>query len=225
MYFSRYDDPFAMPRRIPVRRAANGVNKSTDPLFHPNYVAGATRSTDTAPPIEDVAPVANHSDDTGTPVKVRINGSANVPQSGAISVADEPDWKEKAIRLQADMDNFRKRQMRRADDAIAAERERLLAIFLPVVDNLSRALAHNGQDNADSLRKGVELTHRELTRLLEAEGVTPIETTGREFDPEWHEAISVIAAEVESGTIVKEIEPGYKMGDKLLRPAKVVVAA
>jgi molecular chaperone GrpE len=122
------------------------------------------------------------------------------------------------------MDNFRKRQTRRADEAILTERERLLSLFLPAVDNLSRALNHDGQTD-ETLRQGVALTHRELLRLLESEGVTPLETVGQPFDPEWHEAVSVVPAEGEPDTIVAEIEAGYKLADKLLRPAKVVVAA
>ncbi len=137
----------------------------------------------------------------------------------------ETDWKSKALRLQADMDNFRKRQMRRADDAIAAERERLLQLVLPVADNLARALNHSDQDD-HSLHQGVELIHRELMRILQTEGVTRLETVGQPFTPDLHEAIATMpSAEAESGIITEEIEPGYKLGDKLLRPARVVVAA
>ena len=214
-----------MPQQIPVRRAVNGGYRK-NPVFHSDYAAGAAnRPADTVLPLEDTAPVLNHANGSDTPVKIKVNGSANTPQPEALPAADEPDWKEKAIRLQAEMDNFRKHQARRADDAIAAERERLLTIFLPAVDNLARALAHQEDENDDALRQGVELTHRELLRLLEVEGVTPVETVDHTFNPKWHEAIAVIPADVESGTIVDEVEAGYKLGNKLLRPAKVVVAA
>jgi len=136
---------------------------------------------------------------------------------------NEVDWKTAARRLQADMDNFRRRQARRADDAIAAERERLLRQFLPLADGLERALYHSAQDDA-SLQEGVEALRRQLMNLLKAENVTPIETLGRPFDPELHEAIAAIPADAEAGTIVDQIESGYKLKDKLLRPAKVVVA-
>ena len=136
----------------------------------------------------------------------------------------ETNWQETALRLRAEMDNFRKRQERRTADAVTTERERLLALFLPVIDNLGRALSHQDQ-TAEAIRQGVELTYRELLRQLEAEGVARLETTGQPFDPNWHEAIAVVPAEVESGTIVEEIAAGYKLGDKLLRPAQVVVAA
>jgi molecular chaperone GrpE len=136
----------------------------------------------------------------------------------------EPDWQALALRLQADMSNFRQRQTRRVDDAIDTERERLLRLILPVADNLARALSHDGQED-ESLRRGVELTFRELMRLLRAEGVTRIEALGQPFTPELHEAVATIATNAKVGTIVEEVEVGYKLGNKLLRPARVVVAA
>ena len=95
--------------------------------------------------------------------------SPSVSDEIASPTADELDWQSLALRLQADMDNYRKRQVRRADDAVAVERERLLRLILPVADNLTRALNQDGQVD-EVLRQGIELTHRELMRLLEAEG-------------------------------------------------------
>lgn len=142
----------------------------------------------------------------------------------ASPASGELDWESLALRLQADMDNFRKRQVRRADEAIGSERERLLRLMLPVVDNLARALNHGGQYE-DSLRQGVELTYRELMRLLEAEGLTRIETVGQSFDPAFHEAVATMATDAEQGTVVEEVEAGYTLRDRLLRPARVIVAA
>lgn len=137
--------------------------------------------------------------------------------------ANEIDWKARALALQAEMAGFRQRQARRAEEAGSAEKERLLTRLLPVADNLSRALAHADQ-TADTLQQGVALTQRELLRLLEAEGLNRIETVGRPFDPTRHEAVAVTATEAEPGTILQEIEAGYMLGEKLLRPARVVVA-
>ncbi len=151
--------------------------------------------------------------------------SLSVSDEVASPVMDELDWQSLALRLQADMDNYRKRQARRADDAIAAERERLLRLMLPVADNLTRALNQDGQRD-EVLRQGVELTYRELMRLLEAEGVTRIEAVGQTFTPELHEAVATVMSEANAaGTVVEEVESGYKLGEKLLRPARVVVAA
>jgi len=147
------------------------------------------------------------------------------PQLNEINApaAEENEWQGKALRLQAEMDNFRKRQARRADEAIAAERERLLSLFLPAIDNLERALAQPQGAN-DTLRQGVELTHREIMRRLEGEGVTRLEAVGRQLDPELHEAVAAIPSQAEAGTVIKELEAGYKIGDKLLRPVRVIVA-
>ena len=138
--------------------------------------------------------------------------------------ADGVDWKSKALELQAEMDNFRKRQQRRAEEFIAQEKERLLTRFLSVADNLGRALAH-ADEPAANLSQGVELTHRELMRILETEGVSRLETLGQPFDPALHEALATMPTKGEPDTIIEEIEPGYVIGDKLLRPARVVVAA
>lgn len=141
----------------------------------------------------------------------------------AESVANEIDWKARALALQAEMDGFRQRQARRAEEAGTAEKERLLTQLLPVADNLSRALAHADQPG-DTLQQGVALTYRELLRLLEAEGLNRIETVGRPFDPTQHEAVAVTSTAAEPDTVLQEIEAGYMLGDKLLRPARVVVA-
>jgi molecular chaperone GrpE len=96
--------------------------------------------------------------------------------------------------------------------------------MLPVADNLTRALAQSPQSDGP-LQKGVELTYRELMRRLENEGVTRFETTGQPFNPQWHEAVALVEGQAEPDTILQEVEAGYRLGDKLLRPAKVVVAA
>lgn len=150
--------------------------------------------------------------------------SPSVSDEIASPTAGELDWQSLALRLQADMDNYRKRQVRRADDAVAVERERLLRLMLPVADNLTRALNQDGQVD-EMLRQGVELTHRELMRLLEAEGVTRLEAVGQTFTPELHEAVATVMTEAEAaGTVVEEVESGYKLGERLLRPARVVVS-
>lgn len=136
------------------------------------------------------------------------------------------EWRDRALRLQAEMDNFRKRQQRLADDKIDAERQRLLRSFLPVVDDLERALAAPSGDGR-GLREGVQMTHRAALQLLQKEGIEPIREQGRPFDPHWHEAVATVdhtRLGVAPDTIVDVLEPGYRQQDQLLRPARVVVA-
>lgn len=149
-----------------------------------------------------------------------IPASAN--SSGSIDA--QTDWEAVARQMQADMENYRKRQHRRADEAIAGEKERLLRQFLPLADNLQRALSQN-TDNFAALRTGIELTLRQLEQTLAAEGVTRLETIGLPFDPAWHEAVATVPANTPSDTVVDEVEAGYRLNQKLLRPAKLIVAA
>ena len=136
-------------------------------------------------------------------------------------------WRDRALRLQAEIENFRKRQQRLAEGRILADRERLLRAFLRVADDLERALHADGAD-ADDLRQGVDLTYRSLMRLLDQEGAEPIEAAGQPFDPAWHEAVGTVPhvhAGAEPDTVVTVVEAGYRLGDRLLRPARVIVAA
>ncbi len=136
------------------------------------------------------------------------------------------EWKDRALRLEAEMDNFRKRLQRLAEERIAADRERLLRDFLEVADDLARALSIDGAD-VESIRQGVELTHRSLMNLMSREGVSRIEADGQPFDPAWHEAVGTVPAQrvgKEPDTVVHVVRPGYRIGDRLLRPARVIVA-
>ncbi|GAB4428303.1 MAG: hypothetical protein Kow0031_08510 [Anaerolineae bacterium] len=168
-------------------------------------------------PAAEAAPVEAAADptDSGQP--------AEAPAAGPTQPA-APDWEAIARQMQADMENFRKRQQRRADEAISAEKERLLRNFLPLADNLQRALSQD-TGNMAALREGIELTLRQLEQTLAAEGVTRMETVGQPFDPAWHEAIATMPADSPPNTVVNEIEAGYKLHQKLLRPAKLIVAA
>lgn len=136
------------------------------------------------------------------------------------------DWQERALRLQAEMDNFRRRQRRLAQDEIEAERSRLLQSFLRVVDDLERALAVPAHDGT-GLRQGILLTHRAALNLLKGEGVERMHPENQPFDPNWQEAISAVSheqANASPGTVVQVVEPGYRLDGRLLRPAKVIVA-
>jgi molecular chaperone GrpE len=136
------------------------------------------------------------------------------------------DWCDRALRLQAEMENYRKRQQRLAQDQIESERQRLLRTFLQVVDDLERALEAPAGDG-ESVRQGIRLTHRTALHLLEKEGVERITPENEPFDPTWHEAVSTTQGDhtnASPDTVVQVLEPGYRLDDRLLRPAKVIVA-
>ena len=131
------------------------------------------------------------------------------------------------LRVLADFDNFRKRQReetaRRADLA----REELILKLLGVVDNFERALqAAEDNHSYESLVEGVSLTMRQVQDMLLAEGVEPIEAVGQEFDPEVHEAVaSVESDDHPDNTVVDELQKGYTLNGKVLRPSRVRVSA
>ncbi len=131
--------------------------------------------------------------------------------------------KDKYLRLYAEYDNFRKRSQKEREALYNDVRAETVAKFLPVYDNLSRALNQGSEDKA--FLKGVEMTMTQLEKVLEALGVTPIEAVGQPFDAALHEA--VMHKEDDSlgeNVVVTEFEKGFKLGDKVIRYSKVVVA-
>jgi molecular chaperone GrpE len=141
------------------------------------------------------------------------------------------EWRERALRLQAEMANYRRRQQRIARDEARAEKAALLRDVLAIADNLDRALSaaqepSQKQAQAARLIEGVELTRSSLERTLDKYGLERIQAKGEPFDPAWHEAVHVVPARsmgVEPGTVVQVLEAGYRDQDALVRPAKVVV--
>ena len=123
----------------------------------------------------------------------------------------------------ADFDNYRKRTQRDIESMVASRRRMLLERFLPVFDNLERAVESNA--GGDTLRGGVEQTLRGFEAVLAGEGVKPIEVKGAPFDPRIAEAVGTMASNgTAEDTVVEVAQKGYMLGDELLRPAKVIVA-
>lgn len=133
---------------------------------------------------------------------------------------------DKYVRLYAEFDNYRKRVAREKAELIKYGNEELLKEILPVVDNLERALEHAQKgDDPLAIVQGVELILEQLRSVLKRFGVEPIEAIGEKFDPERHEAVGEREAEgVEPGEVIFEVQKGYMLNDRLLRPARVVVA-
>lgn len=131
--------------------------------------------------------------------------------------------KEQLLRMAADFENFRKRAAREKTELRRFAAERVLDDFLPVLDNLQRALEHAQAD--DPVAEGVRMVAKQFVDTLGQHGVTGFDSIGQVFDPERHEAMSQVpSAEAEPGTVLHEVQKGYMLHDRLLRPAKVVVA-
>jgi molecular chaperone GrpE len=130
------------------------------------------------------------------------------------------------LRERADADNLKKRVARERADAIKFANESLLRDLLPIVDNLERAVAHaKGGGNGQSLVEGVNLVLKALLDVLEKHGVEPVPAKGAAFDPAHHEAMAHVESAVhEPNQVVDEHQRGYRLQDRLLRPALVSVA-
>ena len=136
------------------------------------------------------------------------------------------DLYDRYLRLSAEMENFKKRAEKEKGETYKFANETLLKELLPVLDNLERALDH-GQEtkNAQALLLGVEMIHKSLWTVLEKYGVTRVEALGEKFDPNFHEAVMVQEVmEQEPGVVITQMQKGYLLHNRLIRPAMVVVS-
>jgi molecular chaperone GrpE len=127
-------------------------------------------------------------------------------------------------RLAAEIENYRKRVAREQQALSTRAAERLVKELLPIVDDLERALEAAEEHEEAKLEEGVRLVHRQLASALEREGLAEIETNGK-FDPHVHEALLAQPSEADEGSVIEVLQKGYRLGDRVLRPARVVVAA
>ena len=132
---------------------------------------------------------------------------------------------DRLLRTAAEFDNYRKRVDRdRREQADAAVADALEDLF-PIMDNLERALQAPAGEGVDAYRKGVELIHRQMADLLRKRGVKAIETVGADFDPRFHQAVvHEVSPDHREGEVMQELQRGYMLGERLLRPAMVKVA-
>ena len=134
------------------------------------------------------------------------------------------ELEDRLLRVAADFDNYKKRVARERDEYVAHANERLLKELLPILDDLERALHAAEQHEEAQLEEGVRLVHRSLASLLARNGVEEIATDGK-FDPHVHEALLAQPAEDrEQGDVLDVIQKGYRLGDRVVRPARVIVA-
>jgi len=129
------------------------------------------------------------------------------------------------LRVQAELENYKKRVEREKSSLVRYGNEELIKAILPVIDNLERALDHPQGENPDGLTEGIKITLNQLLQVLEKFGLTPIASVGEPFDPSRHEAMmQVESADHEPNAVVSELQKGYFLNDRLIRPAMVSVA-
>jgi molecular chaperone GrpE len=138
--------------------------------------------------------------------------------------AERDEYLNDLKRVAAEFENYRKRVTRDQESLVARAHERLVKELLPVLDDLERALAAAEEHEEAKLEEGVRLVHKELRSALDREGLAEIETNGH-FDPHVHEALLSQPSEAEEGSVLEVLQKGYRLGDRVLRPARVVIAA
>ncbi len=175
--------------------------------------AGAEAEADEAPAADEAAP-----EEEAAPAEEAIDPALAEAQAKA------DEYLTLAQRVQADFDNFRRRNATVRADAYADGQREVAASMLGVLDNLERALSSAAEDSP--LRSGIELTLRQMWSVYEKLGVSPIERTGERFDPNLENAVMQgTPEEGEPGTVCQVLQKGYRMGDRVLRHAMVKVVA
>jgi molecular chaperone GrpE len=127
-------------------------------------------------------------------------------------------------RVQAEFDNYRKRAVRDQQSLVARAHERLVKELLPVLDDLERALEAAEAHEEATLEEGVALVTRSFADVLRKEGLEEVATDGK-FDPHVHEALLSQPSEAEEGSVIEVLQKGYRLGDRVIRPARVVIAS
>ena len=196
-------------------------------------MAEPTRNEETKAPLEADAPAeaaaapadaargdAAQADDPPADAAAAVAG---LEERIAALEAERDDYLDKLRRLAADFDNYRKRTARDQESLVARANERLMKALLPVVDDIERALVAAVEHEEAKLEEGVRLVARELEEALRREGLVEIETDGR-FDPHVHEALLSQPSEAEEGAVIEVLQKGYRLGDRVLRPARVVIS-
>lgn len=171
---------------------------------------------------------AEHAEQEGKEKKKQGGKEGIAELEAALSKAKEEAREnyDRLLRSAAELENYKKRVAKEKSDLIRYGNEELLKALLPVIDNLERALGHaQGKGDEEGIKGGVEITLQQFLQILQRFGVTPIAAEGERFDPTRHEAVMEQAtAEYPPGHVISELEKGYLLNDRLVRPAKVVVA-
>jgi len=173
---------------------------------------------------EEEAPAARIERADERPSDTVSQGPSELESTLAEVEAKRDEYLDLLQRTKADFENYRKRAARDQERLVAHAHERLVRELLPVLDDLERTLEAAERHEEAALVDGVRLVERSLRKALEKEGLTEIDTEGR-FDPHVHEAVLAQPADdAEQGAVLEVMQRGYRLGDKVVRPARVVVA-
>lgn len=177
-----------------------------------------------------------HSDNekSAAPEEVLEDASVETAETAAAPVELDPweqleaeaaKWKEVAVRTAADLDNYRKRAAREREDAVRFANQRLLEELIPVIDNFEMGMQAASKDQGSMIYIGMDMVRRQLGDFLASQGVEEIPVEGKDFDPNLHDAVTEEeSADVPEGRVLRVTRRGFRLRDRLLRPASVVVS-
>jgi molecular chaperone GrpE len=176
-------------------------------------------------PQDDTSATPDAAAEATSPETATSTAAPTDPLSEAL--AEMERWKDLAYRSQAELDNFRKRSTRDIQDARAYANSELLRSLLSVIDNFEMGLESARQESEKSIIFiGMSMVYRQIQEFLRDNGAQEVEAVGKPFDPNLHEALSQEAsATTPEGTVLRTLRKGYKLKDRLLRPANVVVSS
>ena len=203
-------------KNVPTNDGANGTAAQADAPNGAGAEGAAAPGSAKADPAEATA--------TAAPELTEATPEERL----AALTAERDETKDRMLRIAAELENFKKRSRKEQTDAVSEARERVLKEMLEVVDYLERAVQTGGNGTVDgaAVLKGVDLVLRLLKQKLERYEVRPFDAAGQPFDPRLHEAISRVAhPDVPSGSVAAELQKGYRVGERLLRPAMVSVSS
>ena len=165
-------------------------------------------------------------DDARPTEEQRVDEAPRSDEADALAAAakERDEYLEALQRLKAEFDNYRKRVARDQQELAARAHERLVKELVPVLDDLERALEAASEHEEAKLEEGVRLVHRSLADLLAREGLIEVETDGK-FDPHTQEALLSQPSDEEEGSVLQVLQKGYSLGERVLRPARVVISA
>lgn len=177
---------------------------------------------------DQVEPSENEGQEAATDTKAQENLSPEeqMAKENEELKAQVAELKDKYLRVYSDFENFRKRNMRERLELINTASQDTMAAILPILDDFDRAKkSADAEDSAEQFSEGVELVYQKIYTVLGNKGLQAMESTGLAFDPELHSAVTEIPAPTEDmkGKVIDTIEKGYKLKDKIIRHAKVVV--
>ena len=210
-----------------------GMNDSENETIGFQAAAEEGKAHEAATQLETAVPPAASQTDQGSVMgKAETSAEALVAEEPSLEAQLEAKTREakenydRLLRVLADFDNFKKRSARELEDFRKYANETLLRELLPVVDNLERALDVPVEGDTDgALREGIELTLKEILKVMDRFAVRPIEASGKPFNPAFHEAMMQEETDIlPDNTVLREFQKGYTIHDRLLRPAMVIVA-